>query len=138
MSLSFSPFRRLISSYLSVVLLLSHYPMENFSPSTPAMNRTVEPGLEVRIPTNPEVAAQPYEDKYGVGDRGSNNPVLDQPSHAVPDRSHQSPNQLHAKIQNRPKVILVLVVIVVSCLIAAVGAGLGAGLAAQRKSSPAR
>ena len=102
------------------------------------MNRIVEPGLEVSLPTDPEVAAQPYEDKYCEGDRGSNNAILDQPNHPIPDQSHQSPNQSHAKNQARSKVILVLAVIVVSCLIAAIGAGLGAGLAAQRKSSPAR
>ena len=121
-----------------VALLLEHGLEEILLLSMSTTNRTAELGLEVSLPTNPEVVAQPYENMYYAGDGRSRIPVLDQPDHPISDQSPQAPSQPHAKIQGRSRIVLVLAAIAVLCLIAAIGAGLGAGLAAQRNSSQAR
>ncbi len=89
------------------------------------MERAREHGLEVALPTDPEVTTQP-DDKYYTRGGVTEYPILDQ--------SHQA----QAKSQGRSRGILVLIMIAIICLAAAVGAGLGAGLAAQHKSSSSK
>ena len=112
------------------------------------LERRHESGLEVQLPTIPEVAAQPYESKYYIGtediqsdlpaqqnqashhnirDRGSNQPIVNQ--------ANQSGRQFHPRILGQSRAAWMLIVVTVVCLIVALGAGLGAGLSAQHKPS---
>ena len=112
------------------------------------MNRTVESGLEVKLPMSPEVATQPDGNKYYAeadsghlnsapqyqskqsgsyypGAGASNYPVFAQPSRSNPGAKHISQH----------KAFWALAVFTVVCLAVALGVGLGVGLAAQHKPS---
>ena len=78
-----------------------------------------ESGLEVEAPTGLQVAPQPDENKYYIGDGGS-----DSPPFVPPDQSNQS----QAKSSGRSRAVWILAVLVVVCLALAVGGGLGVGL----------
>ena len=120
----------------------------------PTTERKHESGLEVQLPTNPEVAAQPYESKYYIGDGVSNHLLFDSPAqpnqaghhnmgdrgsyHTILNQANQSGRQSQTMILGRSKAFWMLAVIVLVCLIVALGAGLGTGLAAQHKPSPSR
>ena len=84
------------------------------------MERAVESGLEVKVPTNPEVAT------HTDGGGESNENVL--------RPRHQS---VQSQVQSKTRYVAlwVLAIVAVVCLAVALGAGLGVGLAAQHKSS---
>ena len=90
------------------------------------MDRASESGLQIEIATGPEIAVQPYPEKYNTI-RGS----ASQPYSSHTDTSVQPPR----KSQSRFKNVWILAIIGFICLAVAIGAGLGAGLAAQHKSS---
>lgn len=90
------------------------------------LERATESGLEVEAPTGLQVAPQPDENKYYMGDGGSDNPPF-----VPPDQSTQS----QAKSPGRCRAVWILAVVVVVCLALAVGGGLGVGL---HKSSLSR
>ena len=101
--------------------------------------REQDSGLEVQVPTNPEVAAQPYESKYPIGDGGSDHNMGDRRSNSSTFyQANQSGHQSQIVILGRSRAFWMLGVITVVCLIVALGAGLGAGLAPQHKPSSAR
>ena len=117
------------------------------------VERRHESGLEVQLPTDPEVAAQPYQSKYYIGDGGSNHIQSDPPAHQnqayhhnMGDRGskqpifnpgNQSGRQRQTRILSRSSAVWMLAVVTAVCLIVAMGAGLGKGLSAQhRPSSP--
>ena len=120
----------------------------------PTTKREQESGLEVQLPTNPEVAAQPYESKYYIGDGGSNHLLFDSPTqpnqaghhimedegsnHAILNQANQSGHQFQTMTPGRSRAVWILAVVTVVGLIVALGAGLGAGLAAQHKTSSPR
>ena len=92
------------------------------------MERAVESGLEVNVPTDPQVVAQPDSNMYsygqGVGEPKGYN-------HGWP---HQSvPFQVKSKARSRA--LWILAVVAVVSLAIALGAGLGVGLKFQHKSS---
>ena len=87
----------------------------------PTTERGQESGLEVQLPTNPEVAAQPYESKYYIGDGGSNHPLFDSPAqpnqavqhnmgdrgsnHPILNQANQSGRQSQPMILGRPRAV---------------------------------
>lgn len=93
------------------------------------MNRMIESGLEVNPHAGPEVAPQPYEEKYYTGGGATND--------GVPRQSDQS-GGTQVKSQGQSRVVWALAVIATILLATAIGAGLGAGLAAKHKSSSSR
>ena len=115
------------------------------------MNRAAESGLEVRLPMNPEVAAQPDGNKYfAEADSGRFNSIPQKqsnqsysyytgvgapnyPAFTQPDQSNPG-----AKNISRHRAFWALAVFTVVCLAVALGVGLGVGLTAQHKSSSTR
>ena len=97
------------------------------------MNRTPDSGLEVKPSTDPQVAAQPDENKYYIGSERSNHPISYNSSQPVFEQPYQSNDQSKVKSQGLVKAIGVLIIVVVLLLAVALGAGLGVGLSAQHK-----
>ena len=111
-------------------------------------------GLEVQLPTNPEVAGQPYESKYPIEDGGYDYLLFGSPaqnsqgdrhnvgdkgsSHPIFDRANQPGRQPQTIVLGRSRAFWTSAVITVVLLIIALGAGLGAGLATQHKPSSPR
>ena len=113
------------------------------------MERLAESGLEVKLSTSPKVAAQPYEDKYYIGDEGSH--YFDQNRRARSEQANNSGTRVRAsnhpvvgetdkssenpqtKSRGRARAIRGFALLAVVCLAVALGAGVGAGLAAQHK-----
>ena len=93
----------------------------------PPKQQAQESGLEVQLPTNPEVVPQLYESNYYVGDREIN--------YAVFDQRNQNKRQAPEKGRGRRRAFWISAVVLILCLIAALGAGLGAGLVTQHKPS---
>lgn len=108
---------------------------EIFAPNYPAMDRTGDSGLEVKPSTDPQVAAQPDENKYYTGSERSNHPISYNSSHPTFEQPNQSNDQSQVKSQGLVKAIGVLIIIVVLLLAVALGAGLGVGLSAQHKQA---
>ena len=120
----------------------------------PTTKREQESGLEVQLPANPEVAAQPYESMYYVADGGSNHLLFDSPTqpnrtghhimgdegsnHPILNQANQSGHQSQTMVLSRSRAVWILAVVTLVGLIVALGAGLGAGLAAQHKPSSPR
>ena len=92
------------------------------------MERAAESGLEIRVPTEPEVTAQPDGNKYYWGGGGGES---NEYKPRLPDQSVK----LQIKSKARYRVMWVLAVVAVVCLALALGAGFGVGLKAQHKSS---
>lgn len=57
-----------LSKHLHVTLMISKIVQIK---ALPKMERLAESGSEVKLSTSPEVAAQPHENKYYIGDEGS-------------------------------------------------------------------
>lgn len=108
---------------------------EIFAPNYPAMGRTGDSGLEVKPSTDPQVAAQPGENKYYIGSERLNHPISYNSSHPASEQPNQFNDQSEVKGQSLVKAIGILIVIVVLLLAVALGAGLGVGLSAQHKTS---
>ena len=117
----------------SMSLVFEHCTREPPTPNISAMDRTVEPGLEVEPSTGPQVAAQPDEHKYYIGSGRLNHPVFDQSSHSAFDPPNQSNNRSQTKSQGHIRAIGFLIVIVVLLLAVALGVGLGVGLSVQHR-----
>ena len=100
---------------------------ELLTPKISAMDRTIEPGLEVETPTDPQVAAQPDENMYYIGSERSNRPISN------PSNLNQSNDRSQVKSQTLIKTIRILIIIVALLLAVALGVGLGVGLSAQQK-----
>lgn len=92
------------------------------------MSRVVQPGLEVTPHNDPEIVAQPDENKYCTTASDSNKIWLSHADEKIHPISKISQN----------KAFRALAVIAILCLAAAIGAGLGAGLATKHKSSTSR
>ena len=102
------------------------------------IERGQESGLEVQLPTNPEVAAPPYESRYTIGNEGSDHLYLDSPAqshqadwhnmrhrgltHLTNNEANRSGRQSQAKILSRSRAVWVLAAITVMCLVIALGA----------------
>lgn len=112
------------------------------------MNRAAESGLEVKVPMDPEVAAQPDGNKcFAEADSGRFNSIPQNQSNqsnsyykgvGVPKNpTFTQPNQSDPGAKNISwhKAFWALAVFTVVCLATALGVGLGVGLAAQHKSS---
>lgn len=109
------------------------------SRTLPETERQAESGLEIKLSTSPEVAAQPSENKYYIGDGGShysdgNGPV--QSNHPDIGETDQSGQSSQAKSRGRARTIGGLAVLAMAFLTVALGAGVGVGLAAQHEPSP--
>ena len=96
------------------------------------------PGLELAPSTNPQLAAEPDEDKYYIGSERWNRPEPDQSHHSDFDRPNQSNDQSQVKSQSHVKVVGLLIIIVVLLLAVALGVGLGVGLSAQHKEKSSK
>lgn len=86
---------------------------EIFAPNYPAMDSTGDSGLEVKPSTDPQVAAQPDENKYYIGSKRLNHPISYNSSHPTFEQPNQSNDQSQVKIQGLVKAIGVLIIIVV-------------------------
>ena len=103
-----------------------------------AMDRRIEPGLEVEPSTSSQVVAQADEDKYYIRSERLNHPIYDQSSHPAFDRPNYFNDQSQEKSQGCVKAIGVMVIIVILIVAVALGVGLGVGLSARHKQNSAK
>ena len=99
------------------------------------MNKIVDAGLQVVPSTDPQVVAQPDENKYHIGPEILDHPLSYQSCHPAHDQPSQSIDQPQVKSQGLVKTVGVLIIISVLLLAVALGAGLGVGLSAHHKQS---
>ena len=102
------------------------------------MDRTVDHGPEVAPSTDPEVAAQPDENKYCIEPEISDHPIASQSGHLTFSQSNQSNAQAQVKRLGLVKARGVLIIMIFLLLAVALGLGLGVGLSAQHKQNSPR